>query len=178
MLKRCKIVIPAKLQSKVVDIAHEAHQGLVKTKALLREKVWFPGMDKVVETKIKSCLSCAVVTPSTTREPLIMTPLPRGPFQEISMDFVTVQDATLLVVVDDYSSYPFVEIISSTSAAATIPKPDYLFSMFGTPEVVKSDNGPPFQSEDFAKFANIQGFKHCRVTPLWPRANGEVECFM
>ena len=103
VLKRCKIVIPAKLQSKVVDMAHEAHQGLVKTKALLREKVWFPGMDKVVETKIKSCLSCAVVTPSTTREPLIMTPLPRGPFQEISIDFATVQDTTLLVVVDDYS---------------------------------------------------------------------------
>ena len=140
--------------------------------------MWFNGMDKVVETKIKSCLSCAVVTPSTTREPLIMTPLPRGPFQEISIDFVTAQDATLLVVVDDYSCYPFVKIVSSAPAAATIPRLDYLFSMFGTPEVVKSDNGPPFQSEDFVRFVKIEGFKHHRVMLLWPRANGEVERFV
>ena len=50
--------------------------------------------------------------------------------------------------------------------------------MFGTPEIVKSDNGPPFQSEEFMKFADTVGFKHRKTTPLWPRANGEVERFV
>ena len=43
---------------------------------------------------------------------------------------------------------------------------------------VKSDNGPPFNGEEFAKFACVLGFKHRKVTPLWPRANGEVERFV
>ena len=107
----CKIIIPEKLQSRVINIAHETHQGIVKTKALLREKVWFPGIDKMVENKIKNCLYCATVTPMSSREPLIMTPLPNGPFQEISTDFATVNDTTLLIVVDDYSRYPFAEIV-------------------------------------------------------------------
>ena len=46
------------------------------------------------------------------------------------------------------------------------------------PQVVKSDNGPPFNGHEFAQFADYLGFKHRRVTPLWPEANGEVERFM
>ena len=52
LLKFDRLVVPATLQERIVDIAHEGHLGIVKTKALLREKVWFPCMDKMVETKI------------------------------------------------------------------------------------------------------------------------------
>ncbi|XP_060587796.1 uncharacterized protein LOC132743280 [Ruditapes philippinarum] len=44
--------------------------------------------------------------------------------------------------------------------------------------VVKTDNGPPFQSRAFREFANNSGFKHKRITPLHPQANGIVERFM
>ena len=46
------------------------------------------------------------------------------------------------------------------------------------PQVVTFDNGPPFNGHEFAQFADYLGFKHRRVTPLWPEANGEVERFM
>jgi len=49
LLKSDRMGIPATLQERIVDIAHEGHMGIVKTKALLREKVWFPCMDKMVE---------------------------------------------------------------------------------------------------------------------------------
>ena len=140
LLSKDRLVIPATLQERIVDIAHEGHLGIVKTKALLREKVWFPCMDNMVETKVKACLPCQVV--------------------------------------DDYSRFPFVEPVSSTSASAVIPKLDQLFSTFGAPRVVKSDNGPPFNGEEFAKFACVLGFKHRKVTSFWPRANGEVERFV
>ena len=178
LLKSDRLVIPATLQERIVDIAHEGHLGIVKTKALLREKVWFPCMDKMVETKVKACLPCQVVTPVYTREPLQMSVLPDNPFDQVSVDFAHVDGQTLLLVVDDYSRFPFVEPVSSTSASAVIPKLDQLFSTFGAPRVVKSDNGPPFNGEEFAKFACVLGFKHRKVTPLWPRANGEVERFV
>ena len=178
LLKSDRLVIPATLQERIVDIAHEGHLGIVKTKALLREKVWFPCMDKMVETKVKACLPCQVVTPVYTREPLQMSVLPDNPFDQVSVDFAHVDGQTLLLVVDDYSRFPFIEPVSSTSASAVIPKLDQLFSTFGAPRVVKSDNGPPFNGEEFAKFACVLGFKHRKVTPLWPRANGEVERFV
>ena len=55
---------------------------------------------------------------------------------------------------------------------------DRVFTMFGVPEVVKSDNGPPFQGDEFCKFAEFMGFKHRKITPFHPRANAECERFM
>ena len=81
----------------------------------------------------------------------------------------------LLLLINDYSRFPFVEPVSSISASAVIPKLDKLFATFGTPCVLKSDIGPPFNGEEFAKFASALSFKHRRVTPLWTRANGEVK---
>ena len=135
-------------------------------------------MDKMVETKVKACLPCQVVTPVYTRELLQMSVLPDNPFDQVSVDFAHVDGQTLLLVVDDYSRFPFVEQVSSTSASAVISKLDQLFSTFGASRVVKSDNGPPFNGEEFAKFTCGLGFKHRKVTPLWPRANGEVERFV
>ena len=178
ILKGTKIVIPEKFHSRVVDLAHEGHQGIVKTKALIREKVWFPGIDKAVEDKVKSCLACQVSTPRTMREPLQMSPLPEYPWQEVSVDFKDLDTGHLLVIYDDYSRFPVVEVTTSTSANVVVPRLNKVFSEYGIPEVVRSDNGPPFNSERFRQFADDLGFHHRKVTPLWPRANGEVERFM
>ena len=51
--------------------------------------------------------------------------------------------------------------------------------MFGVPEIVKSENGPPFQSAAFIKkFALHFRFSRRKITPYWPRANCECERFM
>ena len=46
LLRRNRIVIPSNLRSKAVDLAHGGHQGIVKTKQLIRQSV-FPGTDKL-----------------------------------------------------------------------------------------------------------------------------------
>ncbi|XP_038049667.1 uncharacterized protein K02A2.6-like [Patiria miniata] len=174
ILRRNCIVIPASAQDHVIELAHEGHQGIVKTKQLLREKVWFPGIDRLVERKISQCIPCQATSSSTLREPLQMSTLPAGPWLEVSVDFADLPSGKhLLVVTDDYSRYPVVEIVTSTSVKAVIPKLDAIFSQFGIPQIIRSDNGPPFNSGDFKKFAAYLGFKHRRITPLWPRANAE-----
>ena len=49
VLKGNKLVIPKQLQTRILDLAHESHRGLKKTKQLLRSKVWFPNIDAKVE---------------------------------------------------------------------------------------------------------------------------------
>ena len=47
--------------------------------------------------------ACQVATPETTREPLQMSPLPDGPWKEVSVDFKQLSGGGyLLVVYDDY----------------------------------------------------------------------------
>ena len=75
-------------------------------------------------------------------------------------------------MVHDYSRYPVVELVSTTSAAAVIPR------MFGKTEECKSDDGPPFQSRELAEYAKTQGFRHRKITPSQPKANGKAERFV
>ena len=147
---------------------------IVKTKALLREKVWFSCMDRMVETRIKACLPCQAVTPVYTREPVQVSVLPDNPFDDVSIDFAHVVGETLLLW-RWLTRFPFVEPVSSTSASAVIPTLYQLLARFGTPRIVRPVNGPPFSWEEFAKLTRALGLKHRKVTPLWPRADGDME---
>jgi transposase InsO family protein len=133
----------------------------VKTKALIREKIWFPGIDSMVVNMVKSCHACQVVTYKPKLEPLLMWPLPTGPWRELSADFGEIHSGKyLLVITDDYSRFPVVEIITSTSANKVIPIVDKIFSEYGIPDILHTDNGLPFNSRNFAEFALSVGFKH------------------
>ena len=49
LLRNNRIVIPRSLQQRVLELAHQGHQGIAKTKARLRTKVWWPGMSTEAE---------------------------------------------------------------------------------------------------------------------------------
>lgn len=179
ILKGNKIVLPPSLHQQAIDLAHSGHQGIVKTSSLLREKVWFNGMNKRVEEAVRNCQQCQVSTPTITREPLKMSPLPAAPWVELSADFGQVANGQyILVIQDEYSRYVVVETLTSLTASSVIPRFDKVFSEFGIPTQLKTDNGPPFNSSVFAEYLKHMGVHHRKITPLWPRANGETERFM
>ncbi|CAC5413315.1 unnamed protein product [Mytilus coruscus] len=82
--KGSQIVIPDKLRKQTLQLAHEGHQGIVKTKLRLRGKVWWPGIDQDAENLVKSCKACQVVGPMPKQEPIKRTQLPDGPWQDLS----------------------------------------------------------------------------------------------
>ncbi|XP_057312276.1 uncharacterized protein LOC130653780 [Hydractinia symbiolongicarpus] len=77
-----------------------------------------------------------------------------------------------------YSRYPAVEVVHATSAQSVLPAMDRIFSLFGIPEYLGSDNGPPYSSTTFASYAKYMEFKHGPKIPLAPWTNGMVENFM
>lgn len=66
ILRNTLIVVPKSLRSKVVQLAHSGHQGVVKTKSLIRSRVWFPGIDNMVERAVASCPLCQCKVPPAT----------------------------------------------------------------------------------------------------------------
>lgn len=176
LLRGNRIVIPTIMRKKVVQIAHEGHQGIVRTKSLLRTKVWFSGIDALVQNIVGACTQCQVITVDNSREPIKMSKLPDGPWRELSCDLMDLPNGKyVMVIVDDYSRFPVAEIINSATAQAVITALDGILATFGVPETMRTDNGPCFIAQDFKKFAEYSGFRHRKVTPRWPRANGEAE---
>ena len=89
-------MVPKKLRGRMIELGHEGHQGLVKMKQRLRTKAWWPGSDKDAENFCKTCHGCQVVGGLCNPEPLHMTELPQGPWQDIAIDFVGPLPSSLL----------------------------------------------------------------------------------
>ena len=76
VLRNERILIPHKLRHRILSLGHEAHLGVKKTKALLRTKVWWPGIGADVENFTKTCTPCISTQPLNRPEPLKMTVMP------------------------------------------------------------------------------------------------------
>ncbi|XP_043239605.1 uncharacterized protein LOC122390579 [Amphibalanus amphitrite] len=49
ILRGGRVLVPTALRTRLVELAHEGHQGMVRTKQRLRDLYWWPGMDRAVE---------------------------------------------------------------------------------------------------------------------------------
>ena len=147
-LRGTRLLIPAKLRDRVVDLAHERHQGLTKTKQRLRSKVWWAGIDRQVEAKCKTCHGCQLVGLPTPPEPLKHTEFPSQPWQDLAADLMgpLPSGEYVLVVVDYYSRY--FEVTSATIIGSL----ERIFCFHGLPQSLETDNGPQFKSEEFETF--------------------------
>ena len=73
-----------------------------------------------------------------------------------------------MVVVDAHSKWPEVHLMSSTTTFKTIQVLRGLFSRYGLPEVLVSDNGPQFTSSEFDTFMKGNGSEThtlCAIPP-------------
>jgi transposase InsO family protein len=175
-----QLVIPTELQALAVAIAHEGHVlGHEKTLGLLRETCWFPGMAQMVKEYVETCLPCLAAVPGTGQEPLKPTELPDRPWQHVHADYKGPIGGRyyLHTIIDQYSKYPVVGICTSTSWDQMEPMLETALGQYGNVESITTDNGPPYNSHNFASFAKKMGFKHRTCTPENPAANGFVEVF-
>ena len=170
------------MQEKVTKLGHVGHQGEEKTKKLLREKVWYSRMDQKVKDMIDKCIAYQAIGQSNRPEPMKLTPTDSIPWNSVATDFYgQIPNTTtqyLLVCTDLYSKFPEVEIVNSTEAESVIPKLYAMWARHGIPAKLKSDNGPPVNSQDFKTYTEALGRKWKPSTPLWPRGNANAESVM
>jgi hypothetical protein len=177
VLRGWRLVIPESLRKQTVDLAHEGHQGLVKTKERLRSKVWWPGMDRDADKKCRTCHGCQLVGRPENPEPLKRYELPQSAWQDTALDLLgPMPDGEyILAIVDYYSRFFEVDIVRTITSAKMIQCLEPIFARFGYPESLKTDNGRQLISEEFESYLCENGIEHRTSTPLWPQANGEIE---
>ncbi|XP_055527135.1 uncharacterized protein K02A2.6-like [Wyeomyia smithii] len=182
VLKGGRVVIPESLREKTLRVAHEGHPLTAKLKAILRERVWWPGMPGDAEKWVKSCQHCAVNGRPEKPSPMKRTVVPRTAWETIALDFngpyVKFGGIYILVIVDYRSRYLIARPVKSTSFEVTKRVLEEIFDKEGFPESMKSDNGPPFNGEDYKQYCHERGIKTIFSTPFFPQQNGLVENYM
>ncbi|XP_013145464.1 PREDICTED: uncharacterized protein K02A2.6-like [Papilio polytes] len=171
-----RLVVPEPCREKVISIIHEPHMGIVKSKALARSYVWWAGIDEAVERACRECAACAAQADAPPRQTPRMWPWPARPWTRLHLDFLgPIAGKTFLVVVDATSKWIEVFHMSGTSANFLIDRLNELFSRFGFPRQIVTDNGTQFTSKEFEYFNRHNGIDHIFTPPYHPSSNGLAE---
>ncbi|XP_049875886.1 uncharacterized protein K02A2.6-like [Pectinophora gossypiella] len=83
-----RVVIPEGCRGKVLDILHEPHMGIVKSKALARSYVWWAGIDEAVEGVCRACAVCAAHAAAPPQHAPRPWPWPARPWTRLHLDFM------------------------------------------------------------------------------------------
>jgi len=171
-----RVIIPQKLQGTILDESHKDHPGIVRMKAIACSYVWWEGVDRDIESLVKSCQACQSVKNLPPMIPLHPWLWPTKPWQRLHVDFAgPFQGRTYLMVTDTHSKWPEIIEMRSTTANRTVEELWKLCASYGLPEQIVSGNGPQFISEEFATFTKANGIKHIKSAPYHPSTNGAVE---
>ena len=171
-----RVVVPARGQQQLLDDLHTADRGIVRMKNLPRSYVWWPGLDGDIEEKVKSCQVYQLQRAAPATAPFHPWEWPEKSWSRIHIDHAgPFMGQLLLIVFDAYSKWIEVYPTSVTGATATIEKRRQALSNHGLPEMVVSDNGSGFASEEFADFMARNGILHVKTAARQPSSNGLVE---
>uniref|UniRef100_A0A8C4RPS8 Gypsy retrotransposon integrase-like protein 1 n=1 Tax=Erpetoichthys calabaricus TaxID=27687 RepID=A0A8C4RPS8_ERPCA len=173
--KGCKIVIPLSLRKQMLQKIHEGHLGIEKCKKRAREVMYWPKINQDVSNEVERCSVCLKYRPSNPSEPLSPHPVPERPYEKVGVDLFTCHGKDFLMVTDYFSAYPEVCALNTTNSETVIKCLKAVFSRYGVPNVVFSDNGPQFTSLHFKNFAKEWDFVHQTSSPNYPQSNGLVE---
>ena len=116
LMRGSRIVIPVALRPEMLDRVHTGHQGISKCRERARQSIWWPGLSRQLEERVKSCSICRKCT-SQRSEPLIPTSLPE---LRVATDLFEMKGRNYLVIVDYYSRYIEIALLNHTTADEVI----------------------------------------------------------
>nr|XP_054775066.1 uncharacterized protein K02A2.6-like [Lytechinus pictus] len=139
--------------------------------------------DRRVEDLARSCEACTLSEKTQHASTTAADPMAgKKPWQQLQVDiFGEVQAASksaIFVVVHDlHSKWPEIAATSSVTTTSVISILEKMFTKWGLPESITTDNGPQFTPEQFEEFLAVNGIQHRLTTRYNPQSNGGVERF-
>ncbi|UYV82470.1 K02A2.6-like [Cordylochernes scorpioides] len=171
LLRGQRILIPKSLRKDILEKLHQGHFGINKCRSRAKESVWWLGISQEIERMERK----------PKHEPLMPSEFPIRPWQKVGMDLFYLNERWYLIVCDYYSRYPEISLLQNLTAQEVISRLKSIFARHGTPETVRSDNGPQFQKvlgSEFSKFSKEWSFKHITSSPKFPQSNGFIEAII
>ncbi|UYV74269.1 K02A2.6-like, partial [Cordylochernes scorpioides] len=170
-----RVVIPPSLRIKMLNCLHETHSGMNKMKAVARSHFWWPNLDTQIEFLVNKCRSCQQSQDGPNKGKWQPWKWSTRPWQRIHIDFANKENINLLIVVDSHSKWIEAIPMRETTTRKTIEQLRRLFSSYGLPEELVSDNGPQFTGSEMKGFLEGNGIKQTLIPAYHPQSNGLAE---
>ena len=173
LLKGLRLIIPAELQEEYLSCLHEGHLSASKVQENAKQHMYWTGIDADIEDYTKRCQEC-IKRSQVAKEPLQPHDIPEGHWRKLGINYFAFDGNSCVLICDYFSKFPFLYRAKTSFWSLRDCLID-LFSIEGYPDEIVSDNGPPFQSKEFAKFLSGLGIKHTTSSPGYPHSNGFIE---
>ena len=144
--------------------------------ARARQVVYWPRMDRDINNHVESCPDCQEIAPSKPNEPLIPTPVPDYPFQNVASDLFEINGEHYFVYVDRLTG--FVELahyLSSVVSSTIINTFREFFHRWGVAEEISPDGCPNLSSKEVKTLLKSWGTSIRGSSAYYPQSNGRAE---
>jgi len=174
-------IVPRHLERPLVKLAHEivGHRGIHATHYVLCTKAFLPSGRALVEEVIQQCIPCQAKLDAAKQQRHTYRTAPISfPFQRLSIDFVgplpkTERGNTMLLTIKDQFS-KWVEafpIQRATSELVADILMNQIFSRFGYPDEIHSDQGSQFTSNLMKELGQLLDIKISYTPTYHPQSN-------
>ena len=186
-LPRNLLVLPQSLISNVMKNLHcspsGGHMGVTRTVLRAKDRFFWPKMQETIQNFIRACPECSKSKPNTlqTRAPMQSISVSE-PFVFWALDYMGPLRETskgnrhILVLMDHFTkwceAFPTKDQKASTVASILVSR---VFSRFGPPTILHSDQGRNFDSLLMHEIYDQMGIKKTRTTAYHPQCDGLVE---
>ena len=185
-----QIVVPKSYHSEILRIAHETplagHLGINKTYHKILNHFFWPGLKRDVSHFCKSCHTCQMVgKPNQTIPKAPLQPIPafEEPFSRILIDCVGPLPKTksgnqyMLTIMCASTRFPEAIPLRNIKAKTIVRALTKVFTIFGLPKSVQSDQGSNFMSGTFQQVMDELGIKQYKSSAYHPESQGALERF-
>ncbi|KAL0868798.1 hypothetical protein ABMA27_007164 [Loxostege sticticalis] len=164
------------MRNDILKQLHEGHQGIHSCQRLARNLVYWPNMYSDIENFVSNCHICLTNRRSNSKEPLQPHEVKAIPWNKVGVDLFDLNSDKYNIVVDYFSQYvELVKLIGGSTSQIVIGHLKSIFARHGIPNILISDNGPPFNSKEFSNFASDWQIQHITSSPYFAQSNGLVE---
>ena len=104
--------------------------------------------------------------------------VPIHPWTKVATDIFHFENDSYLLIVNYTSRFPIVCKLMSIMAHQVASQIKLIFSEYGLPETIVSDNSPCFSAETFTKLMTDYSVNHKTSSPHYPQLNGLPEKYV
>ena len=175
--KGARLLIPSTLQRKVMEQIHNGHLGIEKCMLKARESVFWPGISNDICEAVEKCGICQAS--SKAAKPVgNVSDVPPHARHTLGTDLFDWNKIDCLMVGDYFSKYLIVRKLPNSSTHTVIKELGLIFTEFGRPFILRSDNGLCYASREFHNFLSFYQVYHITSSPHYPQSTGFAEALV
>lgn len=178
-----RVVIPSSMFDLLFRYYHEApsaaHLGIKRTLARITPYFWSEHLQQAIAERVKSCTKCQRCKQApNTQIGSLSSEIVSKPWEKIFIDHIGPLPRSIkgnryiLSVVDAFSKFSlFIPVRNTKALTTTAMLSSRVFSIFGPPKFLVSDNVSHFRSRTLKDFCLEFGVQHIFTSPYKPSSN-------